>query len=194
VGPEQSLLDYVQSGYAIQNGTIRKRLSGRLVLDDDKWVMLVISEDSVYYAFTKLTIDFKRGECDVSMLELPEVGGVGDNFITAWSNVSWDTFTDTDDLITSCIDAGAGFATTNTVPYLEDEIFILEVTYDGQTGNQGTITWGPDTSEVITGSGMSVAVVPDAAANGTSAIRLTAGAGASSYTNLLITVRKAYGY
>jgi hypothetical protein len=86
VGPAQSLLYYVQDSYAVQNGSIRKRLSGRMVLDDGRWIALVISEDSVYYAFTQLTIDLKRGECDVSMLELPDNEAMGGNLITGWTN------------------------------------------------------------------------------------------------------------
>jgi len=104
-GPIQPIADFVRDGHVIQHGEIRKRLSGRIVLDNRRWIMLSLTEDSVQYLFTRLTIDLKRGEADVSLLELPETGPMGDNLIEGWTNagsgVGFDTFTSSGEDITS---------------------------------------------------------------------------------------------
>ena len=197
VGPIQPILDYVKDGYAIQNGTIRKRLSGKLVLDNYRWITLVISEDSVLYAFTKLTIDLKRGECDVSMLELPAVEAVGDSFVLGWTNDGangFDTFASTADLITSIIHTTGTPAyadSDDAISYLGYQQFLIKL--------EGTVVTG-DLQVVFVGSTYAMFSDYEVVANapltpGSSTPRLQAAiASITAVSNITISITRIYGH
>jgi hypothetical protein len=194
VGPEQPLLEYIQGGYAIQNGLIRKRLSGRMVMDDSDWAMNAILEDSIYYIFTRLTIDLKRGECDVSMVELPESGDMTDNLVTEWTNrigTGFDTFNSSGDLITSLETDGTGQgADANSISYEAYEQFRIRVDTSSISalafridfaGNQVTLASNTDT--IITAPSSAGSDVPE----------LESVMSSGSATGLTIWITKVYG-
>ena len=192
VGPSMPLLDYIQDGYMIQNGSIRKRLSGRMVLDQSRWVMMAISEDSIYYAFTRLTVDLKRGEADVSLLEIPEITDLGKSLIVSWTNNDFDSFAATDELITSITNTGFGkYADSDdAIDYYEDDQF--RVTCEGTMTANGFRLAFAGFNLVMT-DGYDNIIQPTSA--GPDTPRLSANiAGAISCTNMTITIKKLYGY
>lgn len=191
VGPIQPIADYVKDGYMIQHGAIRKRLSGKMVLDNRRWIMLSLIEDSIQYLFTRLTIDLKRGECDVSMLEIPEATTVLDtNLILGWTNNDFDVFTSTDDLITSLSSTGNGkYADADdAISYNAYDRF--RITVAGTLSAGLRVTWGG--YAITISDGFSYDIIPGSA--GTSTPRLSATvAGAVTMTNVTITIKKIYG-
>lgn len=192
VGPIQPLADYLRDAYAIQHGSIRKRLSGRLVLDNNAWAMLSLVEDSVQYLFTRLTIDLKRGEAEVSMVELPESTVVGPNLIEGWTNNDFDSFAATDDLITSLSSTGSGkYADADdAISYNAYEGF--RITVDGtMTASGFRLSFGGYNFSIS--DGFTYDIPPASAGSSTPRLSATV-AGALSMTNVTITIKKIYGF
>jgi hypothetical protein len=191
LGPIQPLADYLKDGYAIQHGAIRKRLSGRMVLDNHRWIMLSIIEDSIHYLFTRLTIDLKRGECDVSMLEIPEATEMGPNLIEGWTNNDFDSFAATDDLITALTSTGSGkYADADdAISYNAYDRF--RVTVDGtMTASGFRLAFGGYNLSIS--DGFTYDVIPSSAGSTTPRLSATVGT-ALSMTNVTITIKKIYG-
>ena len=199
VGPEQDLVDYLLHGIVTQHGTTRRRLTGKVNLDTSAWAFMIWSETTggiKYYVPTSYSVDFKRSEAQVSMVELPPIDDVTTplavQLVTGWTNGGFGTFAATADLITSLAGTGAETCTTNSISWDANEPFSVRVDWATQSGNQLDITWGVD-SESIIANGQERIMRPGTTAS-SGVLTLTNGAGATAYTNLRITVKKMYGH
>jgi hypothetical protein len=196
VGLEQPLMDYLQEGYIVQHAATRKRITGRMSANSRKWGYVVISEDSVYYLPVEIRVDLKRGEVDLSIVEIPQVEGLLANLITSWTNVDFDTFASTGDLITNLDDGvtRVGTANADTVAWIAYENFRLEVTYDTYAGTgHASVQWGVVDIQ-ITGNGMDVVIQPGTTDGSGAVVLQNDGSYIEAYTNLRIKITKVYGY
>ena len=140
---------------------------------------------------SRLTIDLKRGECDVSMVEIPESEGMGPNLITAWTNTDWGTFSSSGETISSCIGTtGQEAEADDVIEYKEDEQYEFIFTWDAVAGTaHASIQWGSDTLTLATGGGV---MTPSTSGSGSDPITLVSGT-STQYTNLVVECRRIYG-
>jgi len=192
IGPEMSLLEYIKSGMMDQYGVNRKRLNGDMNLNTTRWGVMALNIDSIIYIPTMASIDFKRGEVRLSMVQLPESEGIGENLILSWTNVTFDSFSSTDEVITSLSSTGSGkYADADdAISYYNNESFLITIA-GTFTDYQFNLQFAGANSALY--AGMATIVTTSSASSSTP--RLIQGvAGATTMTDVTITLQRVYGY
>jgi len=192
VGPVRTVAGYLMDGLMVQHGGIRKRLTGRMVFDTDRHGLVIIKDGSDYFLPTMMAIDYKRGEVDLSMVELPGMGTpIGDNLITDWTNTNWDTFVSDGDLISSLISTGGSdTAEGNSLSWDAYDKFRVQV--DGVDGvDELVLDWGTYDDYINDGDDF---VITMGASAGSETPTLFNDGSSQSHTNVTITITKYYGY
>lgn len=196
IGPAMSLADYLMDGYIVQHGINRQRITGRLTLDTLRWAYFVISTDSKYFLPTSLAIDLKRGLVDISAVELADLyqNILDVNLITSWTNLYYDVWSATGANITSAVDTSApwGDAPSNSISYVGNVKYRIQVTgtFDGTYPLH--LVWGTINQELS--NGLDVALSPSTTDGSASAYLRNVDSAASSNSNILIKITRAYGY
>lgn len=191
VGPPMTLAEYIVDSIMVQHGAIRRRLSGRMNWTDRSYAYHVVKVDGILYMPTQLAIDHKRGEVDVSMVEIPDIDGIGENLITGWTNDTFFLWNSTGDLITASVAIGAGEeSNANSISYEADEKFLLEVEADTLTALTMEVVFAGTTVAIVDGTS---AIITAPGSAGSSAPLLESQV-SNTTNNLRITIKRAYGY